>query len=447
LVLLSLALPLLAAPDWNTLNRSVVKIVADKRPASDTGAGIVIAASSDSIRILTAAHVVADATAWKVYFYSDQAVGYAATVLPKSSDGLDLAVLEVIPQGRALPSNLPQLAMRGRDTLPLDERIWTIDSEWVHIPNTVVRLDHDSDTRLFEYTKVAVDDGFSGGAVFDEDGRLAGIHRGGGAGGRYAVAARLDAVIDALAALGHNTPNLVRVVAAVPTPPPVLRAGTTRVNPKDGLTYLWIPAGSFTIGCSPGDDECDPEEKPPHVVNITKGFWIGQTEVTQEAYEKVTGKKLSNYKGARFPVEEVRWNDAQSYCGRAGMRLPTEAEWEYAARAGSTQSLYGEISAIAWYAGNSRGGTHEVGQKAANAWGLFDTIGNVWEWTLDHYANRLPSEVNDPITSSGEYQVIRGGAWAHVFSGEDYRVSRRMGVGSDVRDYVGTGVRCVGELP
>jgi S1-C subfamily serine protease len=171
-LLLCVAFPLLAAPDWNTLNRGIVKVEAAKKAASDTGAGIVIAAASDSIRILTAAHVVADATALRIYFYSDQVVGYAATVLPRSSDGLDLAVLEVRPQGRALPANLPRLPMRDRDTLAVDERIWTIDSEWIHIPNTVVRLDHDSDTRLFEYTKVAVDDGFSGGPVFDDQGRL-----------------------------------------------------------------------------------------------------------------------------------------------------------------------------------------------------------------------------------------------------------------------------------
>jgi hypothetical protein len=101
------AFPALAAPDWNTLNRSIVKVEAAKKPASETGAGIVIAASVDSIRVLTAAHVVADATAWKVYFYSDQAVGYAATVLPRSSDGLDLAVLEVRPQGRGAACEPP----------------------------------------------------------------------------------------------------------------------------------------------------------------------------------------------------------------------------------------------------------------------------------------------------------------------------------------------------
>jgi hypothetical protein len=114
LVPLCVAFPALAAPNWSTLNRSIVKVEVARKPDSDTGVGIVIAASSDSIRILTAAHVVADATAWRVYFYSDQAVAYIATVLPRSSDGLDLAVLEVRPQGRPLPGNLPRLAAGTR---------------------------------------------------------------------------------------------------------------------------------------------------------------------------------------------------------------------------------------------------------------------------------------------------------------------------------------------
>jgi hypothetical protein len=102
--------------------------------------------------------------------------------------------------------------------LPLDERIWTIDSEWVHIQNTIVRLDHDADTRMFEYTKVAIADGFSGGPVFDDDGRLVGIHREGAAGGRYAVAVKFDSAIEVLAVLGYNTPNLIPRAAGAPKP-------------------------------------------------------------------------------------------------------------------------------------------------------------------------------------------------------------------------------------
>jgi len=459
LVLLCVAFPLLAAPNWGTVNRGVVKVEAVRKPASDTGVGIVIAASSDSIRILTAAHVVADATAWRVYFYADRAVAYTATVLPRSSDGLDLAVLEVRPQGRALPGNLPRLAVRDRDTLAVDERVWTVDSDWIHIPNTVVRLDHDSDTRLFEYTKVAVDDGFSGGPVFDDDGRLVGVHRGGVAGGRYAFAARLDSAIDALAALGHNTPNLVwggtdrpgtNVVSPAPVPAP--RPGETRVNARDGLTYVWIPAGSFTMGCSPGDTECYPDEEPPHVVSITKGFWIGQTEVTQEAYQKITGRNPSSETaGGKLPVS-LGWTDALSYCRAAAMRLPTEAEWEYAARAGSKQSRYGSLDQIAWSDSMGRGegprGIHEVGQKQPNAWGLFDTLGNAWEWVADWYADKYPAgyQIDPQGPTSGEVRTLRGGG-SYDGAPDRVRVSYRLRGVEGYQRYVSFGVRCVGELP
>ena len=429
---LCVAFPILGAPDWNTLNRGIVRVEAAKKPGTDTGAGIVITASSDSIRILTAAHVVAGATAWRVYFYADQAVSYAATLLPRSSDGLDLAVLEVRPQGRALPGSLPGLPMRDRDPVRVDERIWTVDSEWVHIQNTVVRLDHDSDTHLFEYTKVAVDEGFSGGPVFDDDGRLAGIHLAGGAGGRYAVAVRLDAAIDTLAALGHNAPNLGGAGTVVPTivpPPSAPRAGDTRINAKDGLTYVWIPADSFTMGCSPGDTQCRDGEKPPHAERIANGFWLGQTEVTQTAWTKVEGSNPSHFKGDRLPVETVDWGQAVDYCNSIGGRLPTEKEWEYAARGGTTGERYGSLGAVAWHAGNSGKTTHPVGLKQANAFGLYDMLGNVWEWTSDD---------NEPGR-----KALRGGAWS--FDSDYVRVSSRLWAVHTVLSE-DIGFRCAGEF-
>jgi formylglycine-generating enzyme required for sulfatase activity len=436
------ALPLLAAPEWNTLFRSLVKVEAEKQP-KDTGAGIVISASPDSIRVLTAAHVVAKATSVKVYFYSDRAVAYKATVLPNSSDALDLAVIEILrPQGRALPGDIQQLAVRDRNTLQVTDHIWTVDSGWIPVPNNVTKLDHDLNTQQFEYTRGATNDGFSGGAVFDDDGRLAGIHDGGAAGGQYAVAVKLDSAVAVLTALGHNTPNLVRSATVVSRAP---HLGDTRVNAKDGLTYVWVPPGIFTMGCSPGDDECGDNEKPPHHADITKGFWIGQTEVTQEAYQKVTGQNPSTHKGAKLPVERISWNEAQSYCQAAGMRLPTEAEWEYAARAGGKKSRYGDLDAIAWYKGNGGGQPHIVAQKTANAWGLFDTLGNVWEWTSDWIADKLPAGAIDPAgPSSGDHRTIRGGSVNR--DSKSARVSYR---GSNLPDYRGNGigVRCVGILP
>ena len=200
---------------------------------------------------------------------------------------------------------------------------------------------------------------------------------------------------------------------AVPRPEPmtpVLRAGATKVNEKDGLSYVWIPAGTFQMGCSPQDSECDAREKPAHKVTITKGFWMGQTEVTQEVYEHVTGDNPSKFKGAKLPVEYVTWDDAKTYCEAVGMRLPTEAEWEYAARAGSSGSRYGVLDAIAWYGGNSANKTHEVGGKRANRWGLYDMLGNVSEWVADWFADYSPDSATDPQgPASGAYRSLRGG--------------------------------------
>jgi formylglycine-generating enzyme required for sulfatase activity len=140
-------------------------------------------------------------------------------------------------------------------------------------------------------------------------------------------------------------------------------------------------------------------------------------------------------------VEYLTWTDSQNFCVATGMRLPTEAEWEYAARAGSTGSRYGDIDSIAWHYGNSNGKTHEVGQKQPNEWGLYDMLGNVWQWTADWYADQYSgnNETDPKGPSSGQYRALRGGSWDLLSKG--VRVSYR--VFSFPRDY-GVGFRCAG---
>jgi formylglycine-generating enzyme required for sulfatase activity len=206
-------------------------------------------------------------------------------------------------------------------------------------------------------------------------------------------------------------------------------ARQTKVNPKDGLTYVWIEPGTFMMGCAPGDDDCLDREKPPHKATIAKGFWMGQTPVTQEAYKTVTGKTPSRNKGLKLPVEQVDWNEARSYCQATGMRLPTQTEWEYAARAGSTGIRYGDLDRIAWWRGNSASSTHEVGLKEPNAWGLYDMLGNVWQWTATEESN-------------GQFRWLRGGSF--INDTKDVRLSKSYLFGPDYKDY-NFGFRCAGD--
>ena len=200
-----------------------------------------------------------------------------------------------------------------------------------------------------------------------------------------------------------------------------------KVNPADGLVYVWVPPGSFTMGGSPGDIECDDDEKPARPVTIEKGYWLARTPVTQAAFEKVMGKNPSRVKGPRRPVESVTWEEARTYCEKVGGRLPTEAEWEYAARGNELGARYGNLGKIAWYSGNSGAQTHEVGKMDPNKFGLYDMLGNVWEWTADWYeaawlerdkyrSVRGASCFDDPgfVRVSKRYKVEPGGRYGYL---------------------------------
>jgi formylglycine-generating enzyme required for sulfatase activity len=242
----------------------------------------------------------------------------------------------------------------------------------------------------------------------------------------------------------------LRIVATLEglSPAPRLSAG----NARDGLKYVWIPAGSFMMGCSPGDNECFDDEKPAHRITISKGFWVGQTSVTVGAYKRfagATGRKMPpspnfnrGWANENMPIVDVTWDDAKEYCTWAGGRLLTEAEWEYAGRGGSTEARYGNIDEIAWYSHNSEKQPHEVAQKPANGFGLFDVLGNIWEWVNDRYDPRYyqSSPSLDPAgPTSGDYRVLRG--LSYLVGPRYVRVSTRF---SDLPDDWGYfyGARC-----
>ncbi|GIL14812.1 MAG: hypothetical protein BroJett038_35320 [Chloroflexota bacterium] len=192
-----------------------------------------------------------------------------------------------------------------------------------------------------------------------------------------------------------------------------------------GLVLEMIPiaSGTFPMGSASGGFD---HERPVTQVRITKAYWLGETEVTQDQWEAVMGTKPSRFKGKNLPVEQVSWTDAMEFCRKLTERerlagrlpegyeytLPTEAQWEYACRAGTTGDYAGSLDAMAWYGGNSDNQTKPVGGKQANGWGLYDMHGNVWEWCLDWYGNYPGGSVTDPNgASSGSGRVNRGGSW------------------------------------
>jgi eukaryotic-like serine/threonine-protein kinase len=214
-----------------------------------------------------------------------------------------------------------------------------------------------------------------------------------------------------------------------------------------GMKLVLIPAGEFSMGGSVFDDETIATETPQHPVTISRPFYLGMTEVTQGQYRAVTGKSPSSFTGSDdLPVEQVSWSDAVAFCNAlsakeerapfyriersnvdvrdrnvAGYRLPTEAEWEYACRAGNTKRFHfgGDVKMLdqyAWYKNNSNSRTHPVAQMRANAFGLYDMHGNVWEWCADWFSVSYYKEspAIDPIgPPMSSYCVYRSGSWNH----------------------------------
>jgi formylglycine-generating enzyme required for sulfatase activity len=213
--------------------------------------------------------------------------------------------------------------------------------------------------------------------------------------------------------------------------PPTAETVTSQTADKTvtnsiGMEFILIPSGSFLMGADKNVENAFGNETPQHQVTISQPFYLGKYEVTQREWTAVMGGNPSEFKGESNPVENVSWDNVQTFIQRLNQkegtnkyRLPTDAEWEYAARARTTsQYSFGDnadsLEQYAWYSRNSGGKTHPVGQKEPNPWGLHDMHGNVWEWGQDwydksYYAQSPASDPHGP--SEGLIRVLRGGGW------------------------------------
>jgi formylglycine-generating enzyme required for sulfatase activity len=189
------------------------------------------------------------------------------------------------------------------------------------------------------------------------------------------------------------------------------------------IALVSIPAGSFLMGSPTSDPARDQDEGPQTNVTLQK-FYLSKFEITQAQYRAIVGSNPSKFKGDDLPVDSVSWNEATEFCRRLSTisgrtyRLPTEAEWEYAARAGASSSSGSDVSAQGWCGANSDRHTHPVGQKQANTFGLYDMYGNVWEWCQSEY-KPYPYQDNDGRESlnASAVHVLRGGSWSAATKG------------------------------
>ncbi len=408
--------------------------------ASTQGAGIVFANQGGFVYIATAFHVVRRgenrATDLKVRFAQKPNEDFAAEHHPRAWYEHDLAVIRVkTPQGLQfrLDRRADMAAVKKGDKVyaigyPTAER-WAVTFN----PGFVRTIE--ASTLTVESRSIEV--GYSGGALIDQRNLLVGMVQ-----GTDALTARALRIDQAL--------NLIRQENKLPVQLSPHVPARSKMNPKDGLEYVLIPPGRFIMGCSKDDEECVDDEFPAHEVTITKEYWMGQTEVTQAAYRRVMGEDPSEFKGPKRPVDSVSWEQAKDYCAKVRLRLPTEAEWEYAARAGSTKARYGELAAVAWHGESRSGTTHDVGGRQPNGWKLHDMLGNVWEWVADWYSKddyQAKDGVDPKGSRTGKARVLRGGSW------EDHQKNVRASVrnamtasDSDAFKTNHVGFRCAGEL-
>ena len=226
-------------------------------------------------------------------------------------------------------------------------------------------------------------------------------------------------------AIQQNTVSQPTVAQQPVVQPTVTNSDNISIPVKDGVSIdmVRVEAGTFTMGATPEMKEPDDDEKPTHQVTLTNDYYIGKYEVTQALWQAVMGNNPSYSKGNNLPVERVSWDDCQEFISKLNsitgktFRLPTEAEWEYAARGGNKSRGYqysgsSNLSDVAWYKDNSGSKTHTVGSRQANELGIYDMSGNVWEWCQDSFGTYSnSSQVNPTGANSRSKRVIRGGCW------------------------------------
>lgn len=428
---------------------AIVRISGMRGGTPVRGSGFVIGLDPDKATIVTASHVIAGAQQIEVSFAAEPGQSFPADVVLGMDAGNPNGLAAFLVRG-ALPAGITVLTF-GVESPPRhgDELFLVGFPEMTLTPLTPRRALSGRRGTLLMIDQ-AVGEGFSGGPVLQGD-KVVGVVTESDEGTTYAVTALVAR--EALDGWGVMT----------------CRSGEERT--MNGITFVRICPGTFMMGSAEGDPHADVNEKPAHPVTLSE-FWIAKTEITIEQYARVGsifgpvfGSVLSgNVVENRLPMTGVSWDDAKSACESFGGRLPAEAEWEYAARAGNqTAWSHGDDEGLlgdyAWYEKNSGNTLHPVGMKKPNAWGLHDMHGNAEEWVAGWFAFYPSVAQADPSGSiEGKERLLRGGSFASEARLLRSASRKRFPIMSEiVRDSIavrlaispftlGAGFRCVLEI-
>ncbi len=404
-ILLFLLLPAAALPqDLDTAAAAVVQISGIRNGSTVRGSGFVVGLDRDKATIVTVSHVIAGLENIQVTFAADLTESFPAGGFLRmdAENPKGPAVFQV--RG-AIPAGVTVLSFEVEKRPRLGEPLYLLGFPLMatSLRTTQRTLSARDGTSLL--IDQGLGEGFSGGPVL-QNGKVVGVVTGVDDQTTYAV----EAVVVRAALEGWG----VRLGGQAPDPPPAEAACVPGQSvTEDGIDYVRICSGTFTMGSAKDDPQAYADEKPAHRVRLSE-FRIGKTEVTNAQYRRVQ----PDHKGEdNLPAAKVSWTEAKAACEHFGGRLPTEAEWEYAARAGSTTawSFAGDensLSDYAWFNKNAGDTTHPVATKKPNAWGLYDLHGNVWEWVADWYAPYTAEAQPDPAgPATGESRVLRGGVF------------------------------------
>ncbi len=398
------------AQDIEPIFASMVRITATRGDATVRGSGFVVDLRRDVATIVTASHVIEGAQIEVVFSSSTRRFQPDVLLGMESGAPNGLATFQV----RGVPVGTAALSLDAANRPRAAEALLLVGFPQMS-PTPLAKQRVLSGRRgTLLLIDLPVGEGFSGGPVVRE-GKVVGVVTGQDRQLTYAV----NAVVAREALLGWGVAlGSARAPRPPESPPPptveVCRSG--KEIEDNGIVFVRICPGEFMMGSSDDDSQADDDEKPAHKVTLSE-YWIGKYEVTNEQFRRFR----RDHSDDNLPAVSVSWTEAKEFCESLGFGLPTEAQWEYAARAGKpTRWSFGNDEGVlgdyAWYGENSGSKTHPVGEKKPNAWGLHDMHGNVWEWIADWYGPYSASSQTDPAGPSdpapSAFRVLRGGsAW------------------------------------